>query len=265
MADRILYLYGVVPSTFALDGVPMGVEDAPVTLLKEGSVGAAVSELDRERWGTEALETSTADVQWIGTRAVAHDRVLTWMSDRGAVVPFPMLTIFSSADAVHDMLRLRSRELSEALARVANGREYALRVYRVDTELASNVGAVSPAIKELEDNVAAASPGQRYLLQRKLEAERKSEARRVSHEVANEVFSSLSAISSQASRLPIAQQAAPSDGATGSLVLNAAFLVSTPEYQNFQKALTALVARYAALGLRFDFTGPWPAYHFASP
>jgi hypothetical protein len=268
MADPIWYVYGVVPSSFSLDGVPSGVEDALVLLLPGGeSVAAAVSQLDRERYGPEALESSTADVQWIGTRAVAHDRVLTWMSDRahGAVVPMPMLTIFSSADAVLEMLRSRSRELAAALARVANGREYALRVYRVDSELASKVGTVSTAIKELEESAAVASPGQRYLLQRKLEAERKTEARRVSQEVANEVFSSLSGVAAQSSRLPIAQQSGVKEESGGALVLNAAFLVATPDYASFQQTLSGLVARYATLGMRFDFTGPWPAYHFASP
>ena len=268
MADRIWYVYGVVPRAFTLGGVPAGVEDAPVSLVSEGDVAAAVSELDRERYGTAALEASTADVQWIGARAVAHDRVLTWMSDRaaGAVIPLPMLTIFSSADAVRDMLRSRANELQRTLARVADGREYALRVYRVDAELAAKVGQVSAEIRALEASAAEASPGQRYLLQRKLEAERKTEARRVSQEVANEVFASLSVAASQASRLPVAQQTGTSVGesGTGALVLNAAFLVSAAGYAEFQKTLSDLVARYATLGLRFDFTGPWPAYHFAS-
>src|SRR5262249_570748 len=113
MVDRIWYVYGVVPRSFTLEGVPEGIEDAPVSLLSQGSVAAGVSELDGERYGVAALEANTADVQWIGARAVAHDRVLTWMSDRagGAVIPLPMLTIFSSGDAVHEMLRSRSDEL----------------------------------------------------------------------------------------------------------------------------------------------------------
>jgi hypothetical protein len=267
MADSIWYVYGVVPSTFALAGVPSGVEDSVVSALPHGDVAAVVSQVDREQYGAGALETSTGDVQWIGTRAVAHDRVLTWLSDRVAVVPFPMLTIFSHADAVRDMLSARARELGDVLARVGSAREYALRVYRVDSELAAKVGEVSSAIKELEDSLEAALPGQRYLLQRKLEAERKTETRRVSQELASEVYTSLSAASSQAARLAIAQQVASADAisGTGALVLNAAFLVNGDMYPAFQGTLSELVARLSPLGLRFDFTGPWPAYHFASP
>jgi hypothetical protein len=267
MADSIWYVYGVVPSAFTIAGVPSGVEDSMVSVLPQGDVAAVVSQLDRQQYGAGALETSTGDVHWIGTRAVAHDRVLTWLSDRVAVVPFPMLTIFSHADAVREMLSQRARELGEVLARVTNGREYALRVYRVDSELTAKVGEVSPAIRALEESLEAAAPGQRYLLQRKLEAERKTEARRMSQELATEVYTSLSAKSSQGARLAIAQQATTVDtaSASGTLVLNAAFLVNSDGYPAFQRTLSDLVERLTPLGLRFDFTGPWPAYHFASP
>jgi hypothetical protein len=32
----------------------------------------------------------------------------------------------------------------------------------------------------------------------------------------------------------------------------------------FQRTLTTLVERHGTNGLRFDFTGPWPPYHFAT-
>ena len=46
------------------------------------------------------------------------------------------------------------------------------------------------------------------------------------------------------------------------MVLNAAFLVPSAALEGFQKILTALVEQYDASGFRFDFTGPWPPYHF---
>jgi hypothetical protein len=63
-------------------------------------------------------------------------------------------------------------------------------------------------------------------------------------------------------RSPIPKGSA-SDAAAGTMVLNAAFLVATPGYEAFQRALTELVDRDGPRGFRFDFTGPWPPYHFA--
>jgi hypothetical protein len=47
------------------------------------------------------------------------------------------------------------------------------------------------------------------------------------------------------------------------MVLNAAFFVSPDMFQQFQRTLTSIIDREAGRGLRFDFTGPWPPYHFA--
>ena len=75
------------------------------------------------------------------------------------------------------MLDDASAQLASALARSAQGREYALRVYRVDAELLDAIPRLSPRLAELAAQAAAASPGQRYLLERKLDGEKQSELR----------------------------------------------------------------------------------------
>src|SRR6185312_3815844 len=112
------------------------------------------------------LEAQSGNVDWISPRAMAHDRVLTWASDQGPVIPLPMFSIFSGASAVHEMLRNRGAQLVETLEHVRRGREYALRVYRVDSELFAAVPSLSPRLAEMVRTAAAASPGQRYLLER---------------------------------------------------------------------------------------------------
>ena len=51
--------------------------------------------------------------------------------------------------------------------------------------------------------------------------------------------------------------------APGTMVLNAAFLIAPEGLRTFQERLTAIVDIRQPNGFRFDFTGPWPAYHFA--
>ena len=87
---------------------------------------------------------------------MAHDRVLTWARDLGPVVPLPMFSLFSGRPAVCAMLRDREVELVATLGRLAEGREYALRVYRVDSELLSAISNLSPRLAEL-----AATAGRR--------------------------------------------------------------------------------------------------------
>jgi hypothetical protein len=260
-SSDIWYVYGVVPAAMELAHAPDGLEDAPLESCVEGEVAAVVSRLDDEQYAPAAVERGTADVEWLAPRAVAHDRVLTWVSDHGPVVPLPIFSLFSSEQAVRQMLRDRGTQLRGALRRAAAGREYALRVYRIDDELADAAVQLSQKLAELHEAAMAASPGQRYLIERKLDAERKNEVHLIAARVAREVIEALRplAVETAESRIVTrAQRGSPN----ASLILDAAFLVDASGLEPFQRELTAIVARHASRGFRFDFTGPWPPYHF---
>lgn len=260
-STSICYVYGIVPSALDAASAPTGLDDARVELEACDGVAALVSSVDRDAYTPSSLEESTGDVDWMSPRAVAHDRVLTWASDRGAVIPMPMFSLFTGAAAVQRMLRERSSQLAETLRRVAQGREYALRVYRVDAELMDSMVALSPRLAELAEKAAASSPGQRYLLERKLEDEKRGEMRGVTIEITDAIVGALSANALETVRsvIPRVTDAA----GRGTMVLNAAFLVAPNRLTAFQQTLTSLVEQHGARGFRFDFTGPWPPYHFA--
>jgi hypothetical protein len=259
MADTIWYVYGVVPAEIDLTSAPTGIDDTPVSVEREKGLGALVSRLDAVAYAPEEVEARTSDLQWLGPRAIAHDRVVTWASDNGPVVPLPMFSLFSDAARVRAMLRERSAELRETLAKVAPGREYTLRLFRFDEALRGQLGAMSERIAELEAQARGADPGRGYLLQRKLDAERASEVRRIGAEVAREVYDSLAARSLAATSDSLPQTG---EATAGTAVLNASFLVGRDALTPFREALTTLAERYDGRGFRFEFTGPWPPYHF---
>ncbi|MDB4878171.1 MAG: Gas vesicle synthesis GvpLGvpF [Gemmatimonadetes bacterium] len=260
------YVYGIVPADLPLAGVPNGLDDAGVALEPCDGVAALVSVLDGAQYAPAVMEANSGDVDWLSPRAVTHDLVLTWASDqtKGAVVPLPMFSLFSGRDALQAMLRDRSEQLGSALASVAEGREYALRVYRVEAELLGAVTSLSARLDEMAKSAAAASPGQRYLLERKLEAEKKTEARAVSQRIVDEIVTTLAPHALRHVRSPIPRVSDADASITGTMVLNAAFLVAPTAMDDFQKTLTSLLAAHGAHGFRFDFTGPWPPYHFVS-
>jgi hypothetical protein len=262
-STSVCYVYGIVPSAIDLASAPPGVDDTRVALERCDGVAALLSAVDGDVYAPSALEQSTADVEWMSPRAVAHDRVLTWASDRGAgaVVPMPMFSLFTEPAAVQRMLRERSPQLAETLDRVALGREYALRVYRVDAELLDAMTGLSPHLADLASKAAAATPGQRYLLERKLADAKREEMRSVTMEIADAIVAALAvhAIDTVKSAIPRVTDAA----GRGPMILNAAFLVASDRLNAFQQTLTSLVEQHGARGFRFDFTGPWPPYHFA--
>jgi hypothetical protein len=258
MAD-LLYVYSVVPRGIDVAGAPAGLDYGRVSLLIEGDIAAVVSAVDSTY--ADGLDERLADVRWLGPRAAAHDAVLTWASDAGPVVPLPLLSLFRSEDAVRAMLRERHGELTSLMDYVGRGREYGVRVFRIDEELRAALAELSEAVHGLEREVAAASsPGQSYLLGRKLETAKKDELRRLSRDVASGALDALSSRSIAAVEDPLP---APSGDHVGIAVLNASFLVAHDRVDEFRGAVTELVQRHHGRGFRVEFTGPWPPYHFA--
>lgn len=263
---KVYYVYGVVPAGFAPQRPASGIEDADVVVERDDDRGIAalVSSLDGSEYTPPRLDDRIADVAWLGPRAAAHDLVLTWASDRGEVVPLPMFSMFNGIEAVRRMLSERGPELVKALAHVAGAREYGIRLYRVDSELLGAVTTLSPRLAAMERAAREATPGQRYLLERKLDIEKRDEMRVVGRTIADELWNDLRETSRDAVRSPIPRVSAADaeSAARGTMVLNAAFLVGSDALRPFQSVLTAFAERHEGRGFRVDFTGPWPPYHF---
>jgi hypothetical protein len=259
MADDLYYVYAVVSPTTAIEVAPPGIDGRAVMLVVSGDVAALASRVDAATYG-EGLDDRVADVAWIAPRAMAHDSVLTWAGDVGAVVPLPMLSLFRSEEAVRAMLTARRDELVSMLAYVSRGREYGVRIFRLDDELRRALGSFSTRVGTLEAEVAAAkSPGQGYLLGRKLDQARKDELHAVAAEIARVTYDELSARA-----IASTQDALPKTSAeqTGAAVLNASFLVAHDRVDEFRAAVTEFVRAHERRGFRVEFTGPWPPYHF---
>jgi hypothetical protein len=265
--DSLIYLYGVVPSDAPAPPSELrGLDGAPVRLLSGdgGAVGLAalVSELPAASYAEAALDARLADLQWVGERGIAHERVLTWYADRGAVVPLSPFSLHQDAARVRERLAEDAERFRQLLARLAGRREWGIKLWRDDAVVTEHLAELSPRFGELARELESATPGRRFLLTKKLDALRADELRSAGARVARETFEVLAARAEAAERLPLA---AGAQGGARTLVLHAAFLVPEAQYAGFEDAVNDVARRYRALGFAIDFTGPWPAYHFARP
>jgi len=249
-----------------------GIDGAPVHLVSDPSderaapTAVLVSEVDAATYAPEQVESRVGQLEWLAPRAEAHDRVVTAAADAAPVIPLPIFSLFRDDAAICVMLAERRDELSRLFARLSGAREYTVRIYRDDSMLSAALSDLSPNIRELEKSAERATPGQRYLLQRKLEEARRTELRRVSGEIAQSAYGTLAPLARASVRepLPAAVAAAEVQSArTQPAVLNASFLVDDARLDEFRRALSEMIALRAPAGFRVDFTGPWPAYHFA--
>src|SRR6266576_5203484 len=260
MIERLCFVYGVVRSSFETTAAPHGIDGGSVSVIPEDDVAALATPVSAEDYSPAKVEALTADVDWVSQRAMAHDRVLTWASDNGAVIPFPMWTLFRDAKAVKATLKKRTGGLRRTFERIADGREFIVRVYVLTDTLKDHLVDHSAELRSLEAEAAKATPGQKYLLERKIEKLRVDAGRDVAGRIAGEVYDALKAAAMEAVREQPVNSGAPRE--QGRAILNASFLVAPPRVVEFQRSLTGMVNKYEPSGFKFDFTGPWPPYHF---
>lgn len=274
----LLYAYAVaaLPAGDAgatLLGGVRGIDDSAVALVRdddaEGDHGVAVlvSAVDAATYAPAHVESRVGELAWLAPRAEAHDRVVTAAADVVPVIPLPIFSLFRDEGAVRAMLAERRAELRRLVERLRGAREYTVRVYRDDARLTASLAQLSARVGDLERSVAGASPGQRYLLARKLDEERRVELKRVSREVAQNAFGALEPLARASVREPVPAVVAGADDRALSqaqpAILNASFLVDDASLVEFRRALSAIIAAREPAGFRVEFTGPWPAYHFA--
>ena len=258
----VLYAYGFVRDAFDVTRAPPGLDESAVVVAEGRGVAALISRLPSDRYSAAEVEQNTGDVNWLSPRAMAHDRVLTWAQEHGGVIPLPMFSLWGSDAALTRELTKRATALKRIFKKVGGADEFGVRVYRRDDVMLQSLGDLDPAIAELRREANAASPGQRYLLERKIADQGKQVVRAASQRLAKQVFDELKPLARGALARPLVPESGRATDAT--LVLNGAFLVDRSRLDDFRSALGERVRALQPRGLAFDFTGPWPPYNFVA-
>lgn len=259
--DTLTYLYAVVPADAPEPPAELrGIDGGPVRLLLAAGLAAAVGEVPAEEYRADVLDARTADLAWVGERGAAHEAVLLWLSDRGPVLPLTLFSLHSDPGRVRALLEAEAERFRAALERVAGRREWGVRLWRVDARVAEHLDELSPRLRELAGEIAAATPGKQFLLRRKADGLRAEELRAVGADAAREAYAALAPLAAEARALPLSGRAG---GEGRALALDAAFLVEETAFPAFQRGVTEAARRWGAAGFEVEFTGPWPPYHFA--
>jgi hypothetical protein len=235
-------------------------DDAKLELIDVGGLAAVVSAVQLADYGEGALAARLADAAWTALRALRHERVAEHFARLAGVVPLRFGAIYLRREGVMQMLRERAAQLRAVLARLSGREEWGLNLYVERARLREEVTRVSARLRELAERAEGSTPGQAYLLHKKIEALRDEEARAETRRAAAEVERRLAAASDGAVRLRVLKDAAAEQG---ELAARLAFLVQREQFDDFRAAAERLAGEYTPLGFRFELTGPWPPYNFA--
>jgi len=213
----------------------------------------AVADAPLSRYGEKTINSRLSDLDWVSRAAVAHEAVVEAFIDSAAVLPMKLFTIFTNDERALAHLHGEERRIDAVLKRVANHREWGVRV--VLDRARATVGKRAVVGKQ------AARGGQSgigYLSRKKAQRDVAAQlAGRASDTVA-ELFDLLAGQASLSKRRVSGELPVPG----GPLLLDAAFLVPASRSTRF-RSLAAREARTLDRdGYRVTLTGPWPAYSF---
>jgi len=216
-----VYVYALLGDAPAPDA-GAGLREEPLRVVRVGDLLAAVGEM------SERPAVSEATLR-------AHDAVVRRLADAvDAILPVRFGSLLTES-SLADLLRVRARELSEALALVAGREQMTLRVLG-DT----------PTTEEVADVAADdAGPGARYLAARRAEWRRAREA------------PELAPLRPGLAQLVRAERVTRHD--TPPLLASVYHLID----RGAAAAYRAVVERAEAGTVRVVATGPWPPYAFA--
>ena len=234
-------------------------ENSKLEWVSVNDLAALASLVPLDAYKEDALAEHLTDASWTAVRAMRHETVVEFVAKRVSVVPLRFGTIYLERASVERMLSEKGRELAAILERLRGHEEWGVNVYADRAKLMAAITSVSPKLRELAQQAEAASPGQSYLMQKKIETLRVDEARVALNGIIDQIEKVLSEQTDDGKRLRILRVEATEHG---ELKGKFAFLVKRAEFEEFRAAAERLAEEHLAAGVRLELTGPWPAYNF---
>jgi hypothetical protein len=264
-APSLLYLYCVVEAGTAAERllaggqVPGLVPGEALFPIEHAGLVAAVSRVPAATFQEEPLNALLADLPRLTPYAVRHEEaVRALVAEAPALVPMAFGTVYLDERRVRGLLRERAAELRELLGRLRGKHEWGLKVFRDAALLLEAADATSPELRQLAAEAAAAGPGRAYLLGKRRERLRATEAARLAAEAIDAIVERLAALSDEAQNDPDAVDLS----SRLPLALKAAFLVAVERAEAFRAAAEELRQTYEPRGLNLELSGPWAPYSF---
>jgi hypothetical protein len=247
------YLYCIVKSERkpTLARAPGGVpgSGAPRSIQATTGTWLVVSDVPLDAYGAETINTHLRDLDWVSTRALAHEAVVEFCAESHDVVPIKLFTIF------RDDERARSHVgTGPALASVF-GRIGGCSAWSVRLSCSPAAAGEAGAEGKTPRSPAGSDSGTAFLRRKQIQRDAARKAATVARGAVEQVFRRLDAIAKESVRKQ-------SDVPGSSLILDAAFLVARKRQAAFEREVARLAVTTSKAGCDLVLSGPWPAYHF---
>jgi hypothetical protein len=259
----LLYVYAIVSSGSAASELlgrrtVTGISGGELFAIEAGSLVAAVSEVPAVDFDEEPLNELLRDLNRLAPLAVRHEEAIrALLPGAPALIPMTFGTVYRSAAGIARMLKERGDEFRSLLAHLDRRQEWGVRVVQ-DTAVAMTAAEDADDIRDLDAEIARATPGHAYLF-------RKRRAALLRDHAANREAATMDAIVARLGEVSVEWRAysiVRDDADPTPLLWRAAFLVETRSVDRFRREADSLARSYRDQGYHLTVDGPWAPYSF---
>jgi gas vesicle protein GvpL/GvpF len=254
--SKATYVYCLVKSDRkpSIAGAPRGVPGGGALRFVEGVAGTwiAACDVSLSAYGAGAINRRLKDMDWVSSRALAHEAVVEFCARARDVIPMKLFTIFRDDERARAQLG-DARVLARVFQRIAGCAEWSVRVSCSPAAVLER--ADGPAPRSSARSRPIGESGASFLRRKKDARDQVRHAAAAARGVVEQVFERLDTLAKDSVRKR-------TDMPGSSLSLDAAFLVPRKKQQAFERAAERLALSTSRAGCDLVLSGPWPAYHF---
>lgn len=255
---QAVYLFCFARSSLLTGIEGNGVDGAsPLFLLPFQDVVAVVSVISAEESLGYSTEDRMHDLAWVGPRVCRHEEVIERVMRSSPVLPVGLGTIFASIESVENRLKEHHHSVAVFLEHVSDKDEWAVK------GLLNRAAAEETHFNRLlstQKERLSPSPGTRYLQEQRLRAAAVTALNRSLQQITLNLADDLGRTAADTRTRKVLHREAGEDDRD--MITNWAFLVARDSIEDFRTRIDGANRQWAADGLSFEVSGPWPPYSF---
>ena len=226
--------------------------------LEQGKLAAVAEPVLLAEYRPEALQERAQNLAWLEAMVRGHNQMVERIHQKGAVLPVKFGAVYPDRKALLAALAERHDDFLAQLQRLQHCDEWGIHLY-ADRQAIQRLAVEHPALQQIKDELAAASPGRAYLLKRKLSDEMVAISEEALNDLARTSYKRLERFAVAGQNNPRSQKA-PGEAGEQEL-FHATCLVQRANLATFLEEVQRLAEEQE--GLRCEYSGPWPPYSFA--
>ncbi len=214
---------------------------------------------------TDIKKKAREDINWIKEKAQLHEAIVEkamyHSSEIYPVIPMRFGTIFKSKEKINHLLTKHYHQYSNTIARLTKKQEWSVKVYLTHQDrITDHVVSTNEFIKKEQADVAVLPKGMAYFMQKKLNEMVKNAVDDKMNQYVHDIIERLEKHST--GRHEGKLLGPEFTGKKATMVLNAILLIHEESVLDLIEAIQKLQDEMNVFGFRFEYSGPWPPYHF---